>query len=129
MSAKDYKLVVSGLGGVAYLAKVSKTDPHLMLSDRVKLDDSVCLQFIEEFAKHKITEERSIMECKTEDGRLIYEIRFPNKASDKRRSEMNELANSILSATDGMKDEYILRMPGIPLTLISLAKMVQKLTS
>lgn len=129
MPAKDYKLVVSELGGKAYITKVSKTNPNLMLSDRVALDDGVALQFIEEFAKHRITETKSIMQCKDINGNLIYEVHFPNAASIERKANMNKIAVEIIAQTANMSEEDILRMPGIPTTLISLAKMVQKLTT
>lgn len=96
MPAKDYKLAVSGLGGKAYITKVSKVNPHLMLSDRVALDDGVALQFIEEFAKHRVTKTESIMQCKDIDGKLIYEVHFPDAASEERKSAMRQRANEIV---------------------------------
>jgi hypothetical protein len=83
MSAKNYKLVVSGMLGKAYIAKVSKTNPNLMLQDRAEIDESTMYQIIEQFAKSRIKEGFRDLQVRTEDGELVYEIVFPKEQMKK----------------------------------------------
>lgn len=132
MPAKDYELVIAM--ETAYLAKVSKSQPGLMLTDRKAIPDSTMFHVIEHFARARLKEGHNTLDIDVVDDlgikhRTAYSISFNSPEQDERRKKRNNLAKMILEATDGMTDEEIIRMPGIPLTLVSLAKMVVELTS
>lgn len=129
MPAKDYQIAVSPLTGTVFITKVSKTNKNLMLSDRVEFPKGHFYQIIEQFAKTNIAEGYSTLEVKDIKGNLVFELCLPNPKLAARHKKYRQIAEDILSATNGMSDEDILRMPGIPTTLISLAKMVQELTT
>jgi hypothetical protein len=53
MAAKNYKLMVSGLGGKVFIGKTTKT-PHVMLSDRVVVPEEEFINAVLAWAIAKI---------------------------------------------------------------------------
>jgi hypothetical protein len=72
MSAKDYQLVVSALGGVPYITKKPKKERGVMLDDRIRVPESNFIGAIIAWARGKRMKEIVL----TEDGKEIATINF-----------------------------------------------------
>jgi hypothetical protein len=131
MPAKDYKLCVSGLMGTPFIAKVSKTNKNLMLSDRREIPKPEMYVAVEQFFKADLEKDNSIVQV-TAGGKLIYEVHFPDKKADKRRAEMHKVATTVLELTKGYtpeQREFLNEMHNMLNTMEELAGYVQALTS
>lgn len=126
MPAKDYRLVVSGMMGNVYISKVSKTNPHLMLSDRREVPVSELYQCIEHFAKAKIAEGFSTLEVTEANGKPVFEIRLPNAKLEARKKEILSISQTLLPLAEA---KQLYKDDSTHASLIDLLKKVIKLTS
>ena len=85
MAAKDYKICCALFD--AYIAKVSKRNPNLMLEDRRKITDGEILMLIDCYMRNKCQDEEYkdgvvFFKSRIQEGKII-EIRLKDKPQDK----------------------------------------------
>ena len=91
MTAKDYKICVSGLTSTPYLAKISKRDPNVMLDDRRKISESEILMLIDCYMSNKCQEEEYkdgivCFKSHVQEGKII-EIQLRDKTEGNSAAE------------------------------------------
>ena len=91
MTAKDYKICVSGLTSTPYLAKISKRDPNVMLDDRRKISESEILMLIDCYMSNKCQEEEYkdgivCFKSHVQEGKII-EIQLRDKTQGNSAAE------------------------------------------
>lgn len=67
MAAKNYKLMVSALGGKVYIGKTTNT-PHVMSSDRVVVPEEEFINAVLQYVVAKLKKGDSELEITTEKG-------------------------------------------------------------
>lgn len=81
MAAKDYKLCVTGITNTVMISKPSKSNPHVMTTDRVAIDKSEFIGIVLEWTlgeldsnDTKVNEDGMRVLSLTSGGRVIAEI-------------------------------------------------------
>lgn len=78
MAAKNYKLMVSGLGGKVYIGKTTKT-PHVMSSDRVEVPEDEFINAVLVWAQAKIKKGYNTLDITGENDERCFKIVIEDK--------------------------------------------------
>lgn len=78
MAAKNYKLMVSGLGGKVFIGKPTKT-PHVMSSDRVVVPEEEFINAVLVWAIAKIKKGDNVLAITGENDERCFKIIIEDK--------------------------------------------------
>jgi hypothetical protein len=73
--AQKYQLMVANFGTV-YIGKQSKSNPNLMLSDRVEVTKSYFIQYIMQWTEAQLEDGCKELEITDSTGKIVMEIKL-----------------------------------------------------
>lgn len=88
MSAKDYKICPAWCN--AYIAKVSKRNPNLMLEDRRKIEEHEILGLIEWYVRNYCVNNKTNEISVTKGGKTIYTIKIKGELLEEVKNEIKQ---------------------------------------
>lgn len=88
MSAQDYKICLACFN--AFLAKVSKRNPNLMLNDRRVITDDEIFNLIEWRLRNFCVENKTDTMCITNNGKATIKIKATGELLDKIKKELED---------------------------------------
>ena len=88
MSAKDYKICPALFN--AYIAKVSKRNPHMMLEDRRVIEEKEILSLIEWYLHNYCIDNKTDSVTITDRGSELFTITAKGKLLERIKEELKE---------------------------------------